>query len=127
MTEFTKAKAQILRTQIQVALNEANIKGTRIDVGNCKYTGGQATYQVKVVLEGGKTKEQIDLEFYSNIYKIDTDKVTTLHDGNKYQVVGYNSRARKNPWVILRVDNQKQYVINAKTVENNFKIEETVQ
>ena len=69
---FTRKQLDSIRKQMQNALNMfADKTDITIEVGNCSYRGGEATYKVKVLMEGAKTREQEDLEFYAKLHKLD--------------------------------------------------------
>ncbi len=79
MTQFTRQQLNTLRKQMQNALNMfADKTDMTIDVGNCSYRGGEATFKVKVLMEGAKTREQEDLEYYAELYKLDLTKIAKL-------------------------------------------------
>ena len=44
---------------MQEALDQAGIKDVTIKVGNCSYSGGEATYKVEVLLDGAETQKAI--------------------------------------------------------------------
>jgi len=59
MTTFTRQQINDLRNQIQSAVDAANLPNITIDVGNCRYSGGEAKFQVKAyskVLRLGSNK-----------------------------------------------------------------------
>jgi len=125
MTQFTRQQLNMLRTQLQVALNEANLPNITIDVGNCSYRGGEATFKVKCVLKGAKTREQEDLEFYAELHKLDLTAVEKLM-GEDMQLSGYKSRARKKPWVLKRLRDGAEFVADTNLVEKFFKKREEI-
>ena len=126
MTEFTKSQLNMLRTQLQVALNEANLPNITIDVGNCKYSGGQATFQVKCLLKGAKTREQQDLEFYAELHGIDTTAIAKLQ-GEDMSIVGYKTRARKKPWILQRLRDGAEFVAGDNLVKQFYKKREEIR
>ena len=110
MTEFTKSQLDTLRKQMQNALKMFGDKADiTFDVGNCRYSGGQATFQVKCLLKGAKTREQQDLEFYAELLGLDIDKTCKLR-GEDMKLSGYKSRARKNKWVLQRLRDGAEFV-----------------
>ena len=111
MTTFNKAQLKALREAMQKALNEANIEGMTIEVGNCSYSGGEATYKVKVLIDGAETEEQQTLKMYADMFKLDLDKVHTVQ-GKTLKLSGYNSRARKTPYLATEVGTDKTYRIS---------------
>ena len=115
----------MLRTQLQVALNEANLPNITIDVGNCSYRGGEATFKVKCLVEGAKTREQEDLEFYAKLHKLDLTMIAKLM-GEDMSLVGYKSRARKKPWVLQRLRDGAEFVADTNLIEKFFKKREEI-
>ena len=43
---FDKSHLKLIRQSMQEALDQAGIKDVTIKVGNCSYSGGEATYKV---------------------------------------------------------------------------------
>ncbi len=130
MTQFTRSQLNSLRKQLQAALDGAidteNITGDiTIDVGNCSYTGGEATFKVKCVLKGAKTREQIDLEFYAELHGIDTTAIAKLQ-GEDMSIIGYKSRARKKPWILQRLRDGAEFVCSDQTAKAFFKKREEI-
>ncbi len=130
MTQFTRSQLNSLRKQLQAALDGAidteNITGDiTIDVGNCSYTGGEATFKVKCVLKGAKTREQIDLEYYAELHGIDTTAIAKLQ-GEDMSIIGYKSRARKKPWILQRLRDGAEFVCSDQTAKAFFKKREEI-
>ena len=128
MTTFTRSQLNELRKQLQSALDGAvdteNIAGNiTIEVGNWSYSGGEATFKVKCLLKGAKTRQQQDLEFYAELHKLDLTTVEKLM-GEDMQLVGYNSRARKKPWILKRLRDGAEFVADTNLVEKFYKKEE---
>ncbi len=121
MTTFTKPQLKALRETMQKALDEANIEGISITVGNCSYSDGEATFKVKALLEGGKSKEEQDLEEMVRFYALDTDKVASLQ-GMMVKLVGYKAKAHKRPWIVATSPDGPRYVIDDNTAKRLFGI-----
>ena len=125
MTTFTRQQLNELRKQLQSALDGAvdtnNITGDiKIEVGNCSYRGGEATFKVKCLVEGAKTRQQEDLEYYAELHKLDLTKIAKLQ-GEHMSLVGYNSRARKKPWILKRLRDGAEFVADTNLVERFYK------
>ena len=126
MTEFTKSQLDTLRKQMQNALKMFGDKADiTFDVGNCRYSGGQATFQVKCLLKGAKTREQQDLEFYAELLGLDIDKTCKLR-GEDMKLSGYKSRARKNKWVLQRLRDGAEFVCSEHIAKQFFKKREEI-
>ena len=131
MTQFTRSQLTELRKQLQSALDGAvdteNINGDiTIDVGNCSYTGGEATFKVKCILKGAKTREQIDLEYYADLHGIDTTAIAKLQ-GEDMSIIGYKSRARKKPWILQRLRDCAEFVCDDNLAKKFFKKREEIR
>jgi len=125
MTTFTRSQLTELRKQIQAALDAANLPNLTIDVGNCSYTGGEATFKVKCILKGAKTREQIDLEYYADMHGIDTTAIANLQ-GEDMSIIGYKSRARKKPWILQRLRDGAEFVCDDNLAKRHFKKREEI-
>ena len=126
MSQFTRKQLDTIRKQMQNALNMfADKTDIQIEVGNCSYRGGEATYKVKVLMEGAKTREQEDLEFYAKLHKLDISLVRKLM-GEDMELIGYKARARKKPWVLLRQRDGAEFVADTNLVERHFKKREEI-
>ena len=117
--KFDKPTARKIRDAMQEALDKADINGVTIEVGNCSYSGGEATYKVQVLLDGAKTKEEQDLEQMAHLMGLDTSKIASLQ-GMKVSLVSYNSRARKRPWVVQDLTTAQKYIIDDDTAKRLF-------
>ena len=126
MSQFTRKQLDTIRKQKQNALNMfADKTDITIEVGNCSYRGGEATYKVKVLMEGAKTREQEDLEFYAKLHKLDLTMIAKLM-GEDMSLVGYKSRARKKPWVLQRLRDGAEFVAETNLVEKFYKKREEI-
>lgn len=127
MTEFSRSQLDTLRKQMQNALKMFGDKADMtIEVGNCRYSGGQATFQVKCLLKGAKTREQQDLEFYAELHGIDTTAIAKLQ-GEDMSIVGYKTRARKKPWILQRLRDGAEFVAGDNLVKQFYKKREEIR
>ena len=126
MSQFTRKQLDTIRKQMQNALNMfADKTDITIEVGNCSYRGGEATYKVKVLMEGAKTREQEDLEYYAELHKLDLTAVERLR-GEDMQLIGYKARARKKPWILKRLRDGAEFVAGDNLVKQFFKKREEI-
>ena len=124
MTEFSRHQLNTLRKQMQNALNMLGDRADiTIEVGNCSYRGAEATFKVKCLIKGAKTREQEDLEYYAKLYNLDTTKIAKLM-GEDMSLVGYKTRARKKPWLLQRLRDGAEFVADQNLVEKFYKKEE---
>ena len=109
MTNFTKEQLKTLRAEINSLLLTHDFEETcdlkiQTLVDSCTYRGGEATFKVKVLLDGAETKEEKDLKKMAILHRLDTSKVHeyTDHRSVRYrmQLVGYKTKARKMPWIV---------------------------
>ncbi len=126
MTQFTRPMLSNLRSVLQSTLDKADFDNMTIDVGNCSYTGGEATFKVKCILKGAKTREQIDLEYYADLHGIDTTAIAKLQ-GEDMSIVGYKSRARKKPWILQRLRDGAEFVCDDNLAKKFFKKREEIR
>jgi len=99
MTAFTPKELKDLRNTLQAHLDLADFAGITIDVGNCSYNGGEATFKVKLTKEGAVSQEAELLERYAGMYGIDPTRIGTIN-GQGVTLQGYNIKARKMPWMV---------------------------
>ena len=125
MAEFNRSQLNLLREQLQAAIDAANLSDIKIEVGNCSYRGGEATFKVKCLVEGAKTREQEDLEFYAKLHGIDTTAIAKLQ-GEDMSIIGYKSRARKKPWILQRLRDGAEFVCSDHTAKAFFKKREEI-
>ena len=124
MTEFSRHQLNTLRKQMQNALNMLGDRADiTIEVGNCSYRGSEATFKVKSLIKGAKTREQEDLEYYAKLYNLDTT-ITAKLMGEDMQLSGYKTRARKKPWLLKRLRDGAEFVADQNLVEKFYKKEE---
>ena len=124
MSQFTRKQLDTIRKQMQNSLSLfADKTDIQIEVGNCSYRGGEATFKVQGLMEGAKTREQEDLEYYAELHKLDLTKIAKLQ-GEDMSLVGYKARARKKPWVLQRLRDGAEFVCEDRLASQFFKKEE---
>ncbi len=119
MTTFTKPVLRELRNQLNAVLNSNGIDGYTFELGNCSYDGGEATFKLKVLIKGSKSRQERDLEDLAKLSGLDTDKVASLQ-GMMVYLVGYNTKARKRPWIVAQSPKGQRYVIDDYTAKRLF-------
>ena len=83
------------------------------------------TFKVVLKKEGALSKEAKDLVGMAGLHDLDINKIGT-NGLNTYSLVGYKSRARKNPWIIQNLTKGGDYVIDTDTAKKLFSREEVV-
>ena len=123
--KFDKPTARKIRDAMQEALDKADVNGVTIEIGNCSFTEGEATYKVKVLIDGAKSRDEEALEQMAHLMGLDTSKIATLQ-GMRVSLVSYNTRARKRPWVVQDLTTAQKYIIDDDTAKRLFGVEEKV-
>ena len=137
MTNFTKPQLKELRSEMQSLLSAHPFEETvdipinRISVDSCTYNGGEATFKVKVLLDGAETKEQKDLTQMASLFNLDTTKIKNYVDHKSVQyrmsLVGYKTKARKMPWIAQDLLSGNEYKLTNQQARQWFmKTEEIV-
>jgi len=116
---MNKATAKILRNKLNAILEEHGIEGYEIHAGNASFDDSQVTFKVEVREQGAGSSEERDLETFANISDLDTNKIVN-QQGKTYSLVGYKTRARKNPWIVQDMKSGSKYVINDMTAQRWF-------
>ena len=122
--KFNKPTAHKIREAMQEALENAGIHGVSINVGNCSFTEGEATYKVKVLIDGAKSRDEEALEQMATLMGLNTYKIASLQ-GMRVSLVSYNTRARKRPWVVQDLTTAQKYIIDDDTAKLLFGVVET--
>ena len=126
MTAFTRQELKELRHTLQSALDKAGIAGITINVGNCTYNGGEATFKVKLTKEGAVSQEAQLLERYAGMYGIDPTRIGTIN-GQSVTLQGYNIKARKMPWMVSSLTTDSKWKLTQVQAVSMFgKLSETV-
>ena len=115
---MNRQEAQKLRVELNkvVELFDSNYTAT---VGNCSYNDTDATFKVTLAPEGAPSKEERDLEYFADMYNVDPSKIGEMRDG-KYAMVGFNSKARKNIFIIQKLPSGSKYVIDEYVARKYF-------
>ena len=132
MTNFTKEQLRELRNEINSLLLTHPFEETcdlkiQTLVDSCTYRGGEATFRVKVLLDGAETKEQKDLKKMAILSRLDTSKVHDYHDHRsvryRMQLVGYKTKAKKMPWIVEDRLSGKEYKLTDTQARQWFEYE----
>lgn len=109
---LTKDLLRRIRTKIQGELSKVEEElNITLTLGNCSYSSNRAKFQLELLTENGKSKEQEDLENMAQYLNLDLDKVAE-QSNELYKLWGYKSRARKNPYIIENTRTNQKYVIS---------------
>lgn len=114
-----RATAKALRNKLNEVFEQHGIDGYSIHVGNASYDDAQVTFKVEVREDGASSKEERDLETFARIDGLDTSKIAD-QQGKSFTLVGYKTRARKNPWIVQDMKTGTKYVISDTTAKRWF-------
>ena len=120
-----RQEAKRLRVELDKVL-KAFDSSYNVTIGNCSYNSTDATFKVTLAPEGALSKEERDLEYYADMYKVDPNKIGEMRDG-QYSMVGFNSKARKNIFIIQKLSTGSKYVIDEYLARKYFGIEEKAE
>ena len=111
MTELIDKKTcQVLRNELQKVNDNSSLSDKYdIKVGDCNFDGYEVTYKVTLRMKDVGSKESMDLDRYADLYDVVPQKVADVH-GIKYKLVGYRVKARKQPFIVLNLTNNKEYL-----------------
>ena len=111
MTELIDKKTcQDLRKELQEVNDNSSLSDKYdIKVGDCNFDGYEVTYKVTLRMKDVGSKESMDLDRYADLYNVVPQKVADVH-GIKYKLVGYRVKARKQPFIVLNLQNNQEYV-----------------
>ena len=111
MTELIDKKTcQVLRKELQEVSDNSSLSDKyNIKVGDCNFDGYEVTYKVTLRMKDVGSKESMDLNRYADLYNVEPQKVADVH-GIKYKLVGYRVKARKQPFIVLNLTNNKEYL-----------------
>jgi hypothetical protein len=115
---MNREEAKKLRVELNKVLElfDSNYTAT---IGNCSYNDTDATFKVTLAKEGAPSKEERDLEYFADMYNVDPSKIGEMRDG-KYAMVGFNSKARKNIFIIQKLPSGSKYVIDEYVARKYF-------
>lgn len=100
---FDRPTVKALRSDLDIALAKvAKQYGIEISTGNISFSGDNCSIKVKaaVIGDGGlvMSKEATDYTRYAKFNGLDAKLGDTFtYQGTEYTIVGWKSRARKNP------------------------------
>ena len=125
METFNRPTVKKLRTELEAAMLDGSMQelsqklGVEFDLGNCKFSETEATFQFKARIAGAKTKEEEHLEMMAELHNIDASK-TARFEGKEIRLVGYHSSRPKWSWEIEYAKTGKRVLIATGTAERLF-------
>mgnify|MGYP003123371727 FL=1 len=125
MTEvIDKKTCQVLRNELQRIIEESKDYDSLnnqfdIKVGNASFDSQEVTFKLTLRLKNAESKESMDLDRYADLYNVVPQKVADVH-GIKYKLVGYRVKARKQPFIVLNLTNNKEYLFTEDLGRKHF-------
>ena len=83
--------------------------GYDIKVGNASFDNYEVTFKLTLRAKDVESKESMDLNRFAYLYNVEPQKVADVH-GIKYKLVGYRVKARTQPFIVLNLTNNKEYL-----------------
>ena len=119
--EFTRAQLKDIRIDMQNSLSTLVDSGLTFTVGNCSFRSDTATFKVVVTLPNAVSPEvtalmdEIEREKMLGVIFSTSDSIHS-----QYQLVGYNNRARKRPYIFINKKTKVKYVCDYKSAKRMF-------
>jgi len=119
--EFTRAQLKDIRIDMQNSLSTLVDSGLTFTVGNCSFRSDTATFKVVVTLPNAVAPEvtalmdEIEREKMLGVIFSTSDSIHS-----QYQLVGYNNRARKRPYIFINKKTKVKYVCDYKSAKRMF-------
>ena len=119
-----------VRDKLKSIIDRENL-GINVSFGSARYDSDTFTIKLKVSLPNAKSEEEKALEHEikvrnankSWIKPLDPTKIAEINNsqGNiKYSLCGYRPKARKNPFIVLNLTDNKKYIISEEKAERLF-------
>ena len=128
--EFTRAQLKNIRLEMQKNLYAPQMmnvdSGLTFKVGNCSFTSDTATFKVVVTLPNA-----VDPQVKALTDELEREKMlgvifsTSDSIHFQYQLVGYNNRARKRPYIFINKKTKVKYVCDYKSAKRMFAYKES--
>lgn len=119
--EFTRAQLKDIRIEMQNSLSTLVDSGLTFKVGNCSFNSDTATFKVVVTLPNA-----VDPQVKALTAELEREKMlgvifsTSDSIHSQYQLVGYNNRARKRPYIFINKKTKVKYVCDYKSAKRMF-------
>lgn len=123
MATLTRSTLAALQNDINAALAAIGEKhGMKLTTGSCSFNPMNAVMKLNIATIGEdgsvETKEMTDLKRYGIMYGLTDAQLnsTFKHGGVDYKLVGYRTKASKNPFIIQPVDGGQRLIVSAQFV-----------
>jgi len=102
------------------AILKKSFSGWDVKITSGRYNPeGYVDYKLRIS-EKGKTKESIDLISMASAYGLDTNHVHNHPEMGDITLVGYKSRARKYPFIVMQLETGDKFTITESMAERFF-------
>ena len=125
--EFNRKDLQNIREALNNHLLKMNHeKGLTFKVGNCSFNSDTATFKLTVTLPNA-----VDPQVKALTDELEREKMlgvifsTSDSIHFQYQLVGYNNRARKRPYIFINKKTKVKYVCDYKSAKRMFAYKES--
>jgi len=114
--QFDKATLKALRAEMQEVMNKYAVKANLdIEVGNMRFSDAEVDIKVKAKVKGAATRTDKQLEIYAKLAG-----VTSMKNAKGDELVKYNSRSYKYPFVYKKASDGKMYKCDMAQVKRLF-------
>jgi len=100
ITKMTSNVADRVREELKIFLSDFvsthEIEGIKVELGNCSYDEAQATYQLKINVDGVETREQKALKLYAQLDGLDLEK-----EHPRFKLMEYHPKKRQYPYIYV--------------------------
>lgn len=122
MTKYTnidKAACQKFRAELDAVIAKfAEESGLKINLGAMKFTSSTIEFKGEAIIEGGKSivdqQREANLPFYIMHYNL-------VKENELYELVGYDTRKSKNPFIVRNKKDNKQYIMTEDMAKFHFR------
>jgi hypothetical protein len=125
ITTITRPELANIRGRLQdIAAELARATGLAVKVGNCRFNESNAKFELEfaVVAETGIAMTKEARSFILNAALLgmspdDLGKKFTTSQGNRYEFVGFNSKARTMPMIAREISTGKSFKFTTNTMK----------
>jgi hypothetical protein len=114
VTQFDRVTLKALRAEMQAVLDKFGA-GIQFEVGNMKFSEAEVDIKIKATIKGAVTRTDKQLELYAKMAGI-----VNMKNAFGDELVKYNSRSYKYPFVYKKASDGKMYKIDASMAKLKF-------
>lgn len=111
---FTSASASAVKEMLSAHLNSLSSQDFDMSTISMSGTAQELTFTIKVLPKGGKSSEQVLLESYARMHRLDLNKNALIRGVGQCKLVAYKPRNTKLPWI---VENEKGKMYKLETAD----------